>query len=424
MKIAFVYTTSRLFWGYAYQKYAWLRHAEYNVQLGTLLDEPYSFHSGYQPVLQRRGHECMTCFPGIEPLEQAWTRENGRPQLAVPEAWQVVLEQLIQFQPEAVFCSLSNAFDPQFAQALGSHVRSLRAVIGYAGSFTVDGRRMASFDAVITCSQDVQSFLQNQRLRAYYLPHSFDAISVRRLLGDRSDPTVNRIVFSGNLERRKGVHLERARLLGEIAERVPLAIYSPAAERSESKDLLDWAVRGMAARSARALLRVPVVKGVAERSFAVRRLSKIHLANSPFLPAAMRKVLRPPVFGLDAFRIYRAYTATLNHSGEYETAENMRLFEATGAGACLLTDWKPNLPQYFEIDREIVTYRSADECVEKAGWLLDHPAEAAAIGVAAREKCLANYTFEQRADEMIHIMSEVIGDSASRRNRDRAVCEA
>jgi len=46
-------------------------------------------------------------------------------------------------------------------------------------------------------------------------------------------------------------------------------------------------------------------------------------------------------------------------------AGNMRLFEATGMGACLITDSKSNLPEMFEPDVEVVTYRSAERVVEK-----------------------------------------------------------
>jgi len=48
-------------------------------------------------------------------------------------------------------------------------------------------------------------------------------------------------------------------------------------------------------------------------------------------------------------------------AGNY--ASNMRLYKATGMGACLITDWKENLPNIFEPDLEIVIYRSLDKLV-------------------------------------------------------------
>ena len=42
----------------------------------------------------------------------------------------------------------------------------------------------------------------------------------------------------------------------------------------------------------------------------------------------------------------------------------IRLFESTGLGSCLLTDYKNNLTEFFSTD-EIITYRNNDEAVEK-----------------------------------------------------------
>jgi hypothetical protein len=59
------------------------------------------------------------------------------------------------------------------------------------------------------------------------------------------------------------------------------------------------------------------------------------------------------VYGLEMYGILARSKITINCeadcSGEY--ASNMRLFEATGMGALLITDWKKNLSDLFEIDR-------------------------------------------------------------------------
>jgi spore maturation protein CgeB len=82
----------------------------------------------------------------------------------------------------------------------------------------------------------------------------------------------------------------------------------------------------------------------------------------------------------------------------------MRLFEATGVGTCLITDWKDNLHDLFEPDREVVTYRSPQECVEKVKWLLEHPQEREAIAQAGQARTLKDHTFDQRAIELDYII--------------------
>jgi hypothetical protein len=35
-------------------------------------------------------------------------------------------------------------------------------------------------------------------------------------------------------------------------------------------------------------------------------------------------------------------------------ATNQRLYEVTGVGSVLVTDWKSNMPDLFDLDREVV----------------------------------------------------------------------
>ena len=81
-------------------------------------------------------------------------------------------------------------------------------------------------------------------------------------------------------------------------------------------------------------------------------------------------------------------------------ASNMRLYEATGVGSCLLTDWKDNLPELFEPDTEVVTYRSAEECVEKVRYLLEHERERSAIAEAGQRRVMREHTFDHRAADI------------------------
>ena len=111
-------------------------------------------------------------------------------------------------------------------------------------------------------------------------------------------------------------------------------------------------------------------------------------------------------WALDMYTILgRAKIALNRHigiAGKY--ANNMRLYEATGMGACLLTDAKENLGQLFELDREVVTYRSTEECVEKIRYLLEHDDERAAIAKAGQARTLREHTYAHRMQELVEII--------------------
>ena len=101
-------------------------------------------------------------------------------------------------------------------------------------------------------------------------------------------------------------------------------------------------------------------------------------------------------------------------------ASNMRLFEATGVGTCLLTDWKANLRELFEPDAEVVAYRDAEECVEKVRYLLDHEAERRRIAAAGQRRTLRDHTFASRAALIDAVIREELSDGRSVRPRPSA----
>ncbi|HYG85147.1 MAG TPA: glycosyltransferase [Azospirillum sp.] len=72
-----------------------------------------------------------------------------------------------------------------------------------------------------------------------------------------------------------------------------------------------------------------------------------------------------------------------------------RVFEAAGAGACLITDEWIGVETFLEPNREILVARDGAEVAEHMAALT--PERAHAIGQAAMKRVLAHHTYEQRA---------------------------
>jgi len=85
-------------------------------------------------------------------------------------------------------------------------------------------------------------------------------------------------------------------------------------------------------------------------------------------------------------------------------ANNMRLFEATGVGTLLLTDWKDNLHELFEVGKEVVAYRTPQECAELVKHYLEHDGERRAVAKAGQERTLRDHTYQQRMKELADIV--------------------
>jgi len=74
-----------------------------------------------------------------------------------------------------------------------------------------------------------------------------------------------------------------------------------------------------------------------------------------------------------------------------------RVFEAAGAGACIITDYWLGIDFFFEPGKEILVAASGDEVAEILSKLSAE--EARAIGEAAKARVLAKHTYAHRAKE-------------------------
>jgi spore maturation protein CgeB len=115
---------------------------------------------------------------------------------------------------------------------------------------------------------------------------------------------------------------------------------------------------------------------------------------------------RNPVFGIEMLNLFRNSKIVLNMhigvAGNY--AGNMRLFEVTGVGSCLLTDDKQNIKELFEPGKEIITYNGPRDCINKAKWLLDHDDERRDIALAGHERTLQSHTVNRRCEYIAGIL--------------------
>ena len=71
-----------------------------------------------------------------------------------------------------------------------------------------------------------------------------------------------------------------------------------------------------------------------------------------------------------------------------------RVFEAAGAGACIITDAWEGIAMFFEPGREILVAKSGPEVAEHLARLT--LSEAQRIGAAARDRALAEHTYARR----------------------------
>lgn len=118
----------------------------------------------------------------------------------------------------------------------------------------------------------------------------------------------------------------------------------------------------------------------------------------------IRRCYMGQAWGREMYQILRKSKITLNHHGDIAPyANNMRLYEATGTGTLLVTDWKENLHEMFEPGKEVVAYRTPEECVDLVKYYLDHDEESEVIAHAGQQRTLREHTYYERMQELMAI---------------------
>lgn len=342
----------------------------YAAQHAALIDDCFGSSDFWTRELSRLGYETRDLVINAEPLQRAWAAEHGLACDADGWLFEITAAQVNEFRPDVLIVADYSTVNAAFLRHLRGACPSVRLVLGWCGAPYGDASVFNEWDVVLSCVPELVSHFREAGHRCRHVNHAFEP-RVLEKLGARADAPPADFVFIGSLVRAERFHLGREALLSRLVRETGLQVWAEVGPRPSR---LRRAARLLRGGPAPATSRTSVDARVARRA-------------------------RPPLFGLDMFRQLRAGRVALNTHIDISTrsASNMRLFEATGAGTCLLTDAKENLRELFEPDAEVVAYRDAEECVEKVKYLLEHESSRREIAAAGQRRTLRDHTFASRA---------------------------
>lgn len=124
----------------------------------------------------------------------------------------------------------------------------------------------------------------------------------------------------------------------------------------------------------------------------------------------LRAAYQGPAWGADMYRIYGASKIVVNRHGEVAEgySNNMRMFEATGMGALLLTERSKNIEMYFQPGDECLEYVSADNAVHQIKSYLNTPTFLADVADRGQRRTLAYHTYDKRLVRVESKLREMI----------------
>jgi spore maturation protein CgeB len=390
-----------------YAERAGLASQPFALQHAALMRDSFGSSDFWTTALSCLGYETVETIANVEPMQKSWATEHGVSYDESRWLFDIATAQVEAFQPDALIVADYSTLSADFLRHLKSRCPSIRLTLGWCGAPFRQTSVFHEWDIVLSCVPELVQYFRLNGHRCHHLNHAFAPVILDRLKS--TDAKSADFVFLGSIVKREQFHEERERILVKLVERTNLQIWSdinqPPASQQRSASARQWAYDAVQAAQ-----RAGVPSALLSATPLINRVVQWEARPEVSRPIDARLTERahPPLFGMAMFQQLHDSKLALNKHIDISpvSASNMRLFEATGVGSCLLTDWKENLPDLFEPDVEVLAYRDAAECVEKARYILDHDDARRAIAEAGQRRILREHTFAHRATQIDAIIKE------------------
>lgn len=389
-----------------YGERPWLEAQPYAIQREALIEDCFGSSDFWTRALSKLSYQTTDIIANAEPLQKCWARENDLSFDDEKWLFEIAAAQVKKFRPDVLLVADYSTFTADFLRNIKRECSAVRLILGWCGAPYNDSSVFGEWDVVLSCIPELVAGFRSKGHRSFHVNHAFEPRILDKL--DLVSPPSIDFAFVGSILKQSRFHLERERILSELVRNTNLQIRSEVKHISPKQNG-DSFVR----RKARRAMNAATSAGVPEYFFNslpfVKRVAREQSFNATAeqeIDERIKQRTRPPVFGVKMFQQLRASRVALNTHIDVSpvSASNMRLFEATGVGACLLTDWKENLGELFAPDKEVLTYRSAGECAEKVTYILEHEDERRAIADAGQRRTLREHNFDNRAAQIDEII--------------------
>ena len=120
---------------------------------------------------------------------------------------------------------------------------------------------------------------------------------------------------------------------------------------------------------------------------------------------AMHDFSRRRVAHRELAAIYAGHSASLNIRNAHHVVSglNQRSFDPYLFGAAVVSDDQPDLQRCFDVDKEVLVYRTP-EGLNEAHARIQDPLEAARIAAAGRKRILGQHTFAHRLTRLTQVL--------------------
>lgn len=351
--------------------------SSYTREVEKLTNFGFGTGGAYRREFEILGWDAKICIPNSYALQNRWLREHnyaspiakgwsfGLYAARLPFAREVLhllphiqgtlYKQIVDLKPDVVFVQDLNIVTPALAKAIKKHTKLL---VGEIASPLPPKPYFTHYDLIISALPTIVHQVRKWGGQSEYLPLGFDfrwASLGKKKASSRSIDAI----FVGSFSRHQPQTIP---LLQQVAQIAPgLQIYGNA-----EPGLLDS--NGLSA------------------------------------------FFRGPAWGEQMFRLLGDSKVVVNRHGTIagEYAVNMRMFEATGCGAALVTENKSNLSDLFIPGKEVFAYDSYDQAAQLVSQALASEDLLNQVATSGQQKTFSSHTYEQRSIQLANTLNRYL----------------
>ncbi|MDD4082757.1 MAG: glycosyltransferase [Sphaerochaetaceae bacterium] len=321
--------------------------------------------------------------------QKSWAKENGLDYNKISN-FDIMVLQAKKINPDILFFECN---DLDTLKRIKKQCPNIKLVFGWSGSAIGRNTAWGEMNAILCCAPESVEKIKKLGYESFHINHGFDPNILNKITFQKKDID---LLFTGSviITNTKGYHSKRLEFLMEI--------YSKCVQCG-----IDFQIFGKVDFSGRLIK----AKLNIYKFLSVFGLGDLFLKFSGKDGILIKKgldlssIVHPPVFGINMYNLIKRSKVALNiHADSSDKfASNIRLFEVTGVGACLLTDYKENMPNLFS-SKEVICYNSTEDCIDKIKELFNDTSSIDSLALLGQKRTLKQHTTLHRAKEFDKII--------------------
>jgi hypothetical protein len=366
--------------------------------------------------LNKFGYEIFESIYDVELLQKKWAYENDIQYDKSNWEEEIIIAQIKKIKPDILFFQHFPPFSIQTWKSLREICPSIKIIMMHM-AWIGESPVIPDVDILLVGTKSLVDRYKKEKLNPYLMYHYFDE-SVHNCCEKESTENYYPVTFLGSSGYGYGpLHASRYWLLDALLKNDLLEAWlwekkEVDTNQKQKNSIGRYFFEGILGAFPQRLL-----KSISKNLMVptkIRNLSNAQIEKLEYINQGLEIPPNPlskkyptkchdPLFGIDFYKVIGSTKISLQKHGHTKQVEigAMRLFQVTGMGSLMMTDYGLGLEDLFVPGDEVVVFDNHEDAIRKIKYYLSHETERQKIAKAGQAKTLQKHTARNRA-EMIN----------------------